>query len=446
MRIVELPQGGTGPVPAGWDLDAEFLEALPVVGDYRRLVAGLRGQCAVLREIGIEELLTFFDGLAASWLSSRVDLLRSLAPLNPGFALPFMRRANLARLLGAALRGNPRFLDGFEELPGLGRRVMAHPRGVVTHWLAGNVPVLGLLSIVQAAVSKNVSVVKVPRESGRMLPWVWGWVAEAATGDGRQAVVADAVARSVRFVYCGSEDREAHEVLSLASDVRVAWGGADVVQAIASLPRGHDTQDVVFGPKRSLAVIGRHALDRGNVARYADAVAFDASVDDQRGCHSPHVVFVEEGGLVDAGAFARELAGAMDRMTARLPKPSATPAEAYRVASVRAEWSLDGTVHASAGTAWTVVCAAAAGLDDACGGRVVFVRPIGDVMDVPPLLGSQHQAIGLLIDELREAGFARAAAARGVARITRPGQMARFDYPWDGVFPIDRLVRWVSLD
>jgi hypothetical protein len=232
----------------------------------------------------------------------------------------------------------------------------------------------------------------------------------------------------------------------MASDVRVAWGGRAAVEAITRLPRRSDTEDVVFGPKTSLAVLGRHSLDDDTAERTADALAFDASVDDQRGCHSPHLVFVEEGGPIDAVRFAAILASAMRRALGRIPKPPVAPADAYRVASVRARWSLAGTVHAPVGTEWTVVCAETAGFEDACGGRVVFVRPVADVMDVLPLLGPAHQAIGLLLDPARECAFAVGAAAHGVARITRPGQMARFDYPWDGLFPIDRFVRWVSLD
>jgi hypothetical protein len=37
-------------------------------------------------------------------------------------------------------------------------------------------------------------------------------------------------------------------------------------------------------------------------------------------------------------------------------------------------------------------------------------------------------------------------AAGGVERITDIGMMNVFDYPWDGLFPLERFIRWVSLD
>ena len=42
--------------------------------------------------------------------------------------------------------------------------MMAQPRGIVCHWIAANMPTLGFFSIVQAVLSKNGSMVKMPEE------------------------------------------------------------------------------------------------------------------------------------------------------------------------------------------------------------------------------------------------------------------------------------------
>ena len=34
---------------------------------------------------------------------------------------------------------------------------MAHPRGIITHWLAGNVPILGMISLIQGIITKNTN-------------------------------------------------------------------------------------------------------------------------------------------------------------------------------------------------------------------------------------------------------------------------------------------------
>ena len=56
-----------------------------------------------------------------------------------------------------------------------------------------------------------------------------------------------------------------------------------------------------------------------------------------------------------------------------------------------------------------------------------------------------HQTIGLCINEDEKKEFAKRATERGIERITDIGKMSYFDYPWDGMFPINRFVRWVSL-
>ena len=33
---------------------------------------------------------------------------------------------------------------------------------------------------------------------------------------------------------------------------------------------------------------------------------------------------------------------------------------------------------------------------------------------------------------------------KGIERITELGKMSVYDYPWDGMFPINQFVRWVS--
>ena len=444
MLIHRLPPGDPGAMPATWNLDEATLAACPRIDDYAREAAALRARGAALRQVPIADLVAFFDGLADDWLRTKGDALRALGPHGLGFALAFLRRENLSRLLRAALRGDERVLDGFVDLPDLGHRVMAHPRGLVTHWLAGNVPVLGLLFDCAGGAGQERERRQGPARVG----------APAALGVGLAA------GRARRRRARGRPRRGRVGPLRLLRERRPrgAVGPVAGERRAGGLGRarggrrGHDAAPARgdrrrrLRPEISLAVLGRDALDERSLARAADALALDVSIDDQRGCHSPHLVFVEDGGAVDARRFAAALAAALERALARVPKPPVSPADAYRVASVRAAWTLDGTVHASRGTAWTVVCSETAGFDDRCGGRVVFVRPIADVMDVLPLLGPGQQAVGLLLDPGREPAFALGAAARGVARLTRLGQMARFDYPWDGTFPIDRFVRWVSLD
>ena len=41
-------------------------------------------------------------------------------------------------------------------------------------------------------------------------------------------------------------------------------------------------------------------------------------------------------------------------------------------------------------------------------------------------------------------GFIKEATKRGIERITELGKMSYFNYPWDGMFPLNQFVRWAS--
>ena len=93
-----------------------------------------------------------------------------------------------------------------------------------------------------------------------MLPYLLAALAEATytnacgeTLSGR--ILTDAAA----VIYAGREDHEAACELSRVADVRIAWGGREAIEAIVNLPRRYGTEDIVFGPKLSLAIVGADA-------------------------------------------------------------------------------------------------------------------------------------------------------------------------------------------
>ena len=324
--------------------------------------------------------------------------------------------------------------------------VRAQPRGLVVHWVAGNVPVLGLLSLVQGLLCKNVNLVKVSRRRPGMLPHLLAALSQATytnargeTHSGRTLTDATAV------VYADREDQAAAEELSRLADVRVAWGGRKAVEAIVNLPRRYGTEDIVFGPKLSFAVVAAERLAEHDAARRtAAAIAADACAFDQQGCNSPHTVFVERGGRVAPAEFARLLGEAMEIQCRRAPLEEVAPAEAMNALAVRTEYAMRGDAHHSRDIQWAVVYSEEdKGLAEPCYLRTLFVRPVDDVFEVAAFCSSRTQTAGLAVDDRRLA-LADALTARGVERCPAVGAMRIYDAPWDGLFALDRLVRWVS--
>jgi len=195
-------------------------------------------------------------------------------------------------------------------------------------------------------------------------------------------------------------------------------------------------------------VIGREALTNSRLLRRAARhAATDASVFDQYACASPHTIFVEKGGAHAPVAFAEALAAEMAKAAIRIPKGPVDAGTAAKVESVRMRYEFTGELWRSSGTEWTVLFDEdwKRGLAEPCYSRVITVRAIDDIMDAAQFAHAGIQTVGTSIAGARKLAFASAASARGVERFPDVGRMTFFDSPWDGIFPLERLVKWVTL-
>jgi len=432
---------------SSWHITPEIISSFPIINNYSAEINRLKKNTHSLLDISVEEFLDFFDALTEHWISNPSNILNKYASLGISFLIPFLKRSNLSRLIKSALYGNTAFLDTFVEMKELGKKIMAHPRGLITHWLAGNIPMLGMISLVQGIISKNSNVVKLPLENGLVLPALFADVNHFVSSfNSKKSHLWKNILESILFVYCEKENMEGQQMLSIHSDVRVAWGGKRAVEQVLSLPKKHTADDLIFGPCSSFAVIGRNSFDIKNLENIALKLALDTSMFDQQACSSPHTVLVEKGGQVSPYDFAQALAVGMQKACRRIPKQPVSADEAYTVVNTRSEYSFSGEVFSSQGTEWTVIYSEEKGLADPCYSRVVFVRPIDDINEVVPLVNQNHQTLGLLLDDRRKVSFAKKITAKGIDRISDLGKMNLYDYPWDGVFPISRYIRWVSMD
>jgi len=426
---------------------ADGHETAPVLDRLEPLVARLRDSQQQMRALAFDDLVGLCDAAARSWTQPGHPLGDFIRRNHLGFLPLWMRRANLQTLALRSLRGRPEALDRFVPL---GEKetmmVRAQPRGLVVHWVAGNVPVLGLLSLVQSMLCKNANVVKVSRRRPGVLPHLLAALSEATCVSARGATLSGRVLTdAMAVVYADRHDEAAARELSRLADVRVAWGGREAVEAIVNLPRRYGTEDIVFGPKVSFAIVGAERLaDDDTARRTAAVIAADACAFDQQGCNSPHTVFVERGGPIAPAEFARLLGEAMEAESRRAPLEEVDLADAMNVLGVRTEYAMRGEAHHSRGIQWAVVYADEdSGLAEPCYLRTLFVRPVNDVFEVAAFCSSQTQTAGLAVDDRRHA-LADALTARGVERCPAVGAMRIYDAPWDGLFPMDRLVRWVS--
>ncbi len=427
-------------------LDATVEEA-PIATSLESLLKRLKTGQEALRSIALNDLIGLCDAAAKAWTKANHPLANVIRRYGLGFLPLWMRRGNLETTCARSLRGYPDSLDRFVHWSANdSAHYRAQPRGLVVHWVAGNVPVLGLLSMLQALLCKNANLLKASHVSPGLLPQLLQGFADVEYVNPQgERIAGTLVSEATAAIYVERDDREAACALSEAADVRVAWGGREAVESVMRLPRRLGTEDIVFGPKTSFAVIGAERLsNEADARRVAQALARDCVAFDQQGCNSPHTVFVELGGAIAPDHFAAVLGEEMARVTTQSPPMELSPSEAARVLTVRTEYDMRGEAHYGADLAWTVAYAPEdQGLAEPCYGRTLFVRPVADVFSVVPWVTQEVQTIGLAVDDSRHA-LADALTGRGAARCPEVGNMRLYDSPWDGLFPMDRLVRWVS--
>ena len=194
---------------------------------------------------------------------------------------------------------------------------------LIAHFLAGNVPMPGIVSICCGLLLKSANLVKVSSHDPVFPALFVESLREVDTK------LADCVAV---LDWRRAESSSTEAVLTEADTV-IAYGDDETIAALRRMCRPN-ARFFGYGYKLSFAVIAKEALTKDNQPELAEAAAFDASVYDQQGCMSPHAFYIEEGGQISAREFAAALSEAMATYQTRVPRGTLSIEEAAQIAKV----------------------------------------------------------------------------------------------------------------
>lgn len=332
-------------------------------------------------------------------------------------------------------------LEGFVPVGShLGR---AYSPSLTTHVLAGNIPGVGLPGLIAATILGSASLVKTA-SSDPLFVALW-----AASVAKRDPEIGEALC--VLSWSGGRKDLEA--VAFDRAEVVIAYGNEQTMRELRGRVRG---RFFGHGHRLSFGVIGREVLS--NAEEVAERTAYDASLFDQRGCLSPHLFYVEEGGEATPREFAGLLATAMERWAERLPPGSPTVEEAVAVRRFRAGYEAQELVGKEValftsrqGLDWTVIYEEDPTFTPSCLQRTVLVKPVTDLSEVGGLLDSWRpylQAVGVAVAPERIEVLAAQLGEAGVGRICPVGRMQAPPLTWhqEGRTLLHDLLRWVDLE
>lgn len=360
------------------------------------------------------------DGMASDWTEERfVGLLKAEFP-------------------------DPAALDGFVRSGH--RRVRAVGPALCVQIVSGSVPGVGANALFRSLLVKGPTLLK-PGRGDVVLPVL---VADAIREE--DAILGDAV--GVIYFPGGSESLE--DAALFAGDVITVYGGDEAVRSLrARTPV--TARFVAYHHRISFGVVGRDALADDHVHQAVSEVAGTVAFFDQRGCVSPQVVYVEEGGSMRPQDFARALAEALAVLEDHLPGGTLDPAEASArhqargTAELMAASDTGVELHHGGEAGWAVIYDPAAAFAPSCVGRVVRVKPVADVLHTPALVApfaSHLQSVGVAGCGERLVHLAEQMAHVGVTRITGFDTMPFPPPDWhhDGQGPLRALAGWVDLE
>jgi hypothetical protein len=397
----------------------------------RELAATLTGAGEALWRAGGERrarwLATAFAHIARSDSELGREAVQVLAA-SSGLSEPMVRWAIDTTLAPLTFET----LSAIERAPALHGSVRARPGRLCAVVLAGNV------------------VTGAARAIGYPLLFGWPVLAKASSGDDALARLMEAalaesdpeLADAYRVVTYASELEQLTTILLQQADTVIAYGSDQSVNTIRAQV-GATASFVGHGHGLGAAFIGRQA-DFGVAAR---ALALDVAAYDQRGCLSPHVVWVERGAALAPVEFASLVQRELAQLAVTLPRGRMP----FDLAGTQVSWRGVGAMRGRLfeGDGYAVTYEEDGPIRVSPGYRNLQVLALDDVSSLPARLaplGAHLKTLGVAgVNDLTAlaqslpTGVAPCLCALGEMQAPAPEALHDALPPWHG------LLRWIGV-
>lgn len=343
------------------------------------------------------------------------------------------------------------YLEGWVEQPAtLQPNVRLAIRAVgarAVHIIAGNVPTVGVATVIRNAITRSDAIVKTPSND----PLTTAAVVRTMIEMDPDHPVTKHI--SVAYWKGGDTSIESHLYDPRRIEKIVAWGGfAGIKHLTQYLQPGLDL--ITLDPKHSSTIIGPEAFaDEATLDNVAKRLALDVGVLNQEGCVNARVVYVNTGTDADGVAQANRLGQKVYAAMQTLPDNLSTPHKAFdpelkaeleALAFVDDEYRLYGG-RTNEGAVIVSQSDNAVDFARILACRVANIVPIDDVETAVRSVNAYTQTIGIYPESLKTALRDRL-AYQGAQRLVSLGGAAtlmRTPQPQDGIEPLRRSVKWI---
>jgi hypothetical protein len=322
-------------------------------------------------------------------------------------------------------------------LESLAAKVKVAPR-VIGFVMPGNVAGAGIHEFAQALIAGAAVLVKTASAEPVFFAEFARTIAE----------VSSELAARVAVIAFRRENDARIRAMQRSCDELVVLGEDDTVEIL-----GRGGPVIGFGSRLSGVLLAREAVAPELLGALSDMVARDVTLFEQRGCLSPHHIFVEDETGAEGSRFAEHLALSLEQLARRLPSPAAIDigaAAAIRATREGARWrKLGGApvdLWEGVGFGWTVIYDPTSSFSVSPQYRTIFVTPFSDFVDFTSRLEKVrgHLEAFAIADPAERLAQERSwLRDAGVSHFAAPGMMQSPPLEWphgNGVF-LSRVLR-----
>ena len=415
--------------------------------DIPNIINSLKEHQSWLHELSVDDIIEYFDKLGKHW-KNEITLHEKFG-ISLEHIVDFISKENLMKELSLSLRGNYKVLDTFCTLDNDAKRLYhAQPRGLAVHWIAGNVPVLGVISLFQSLLTKNKSIVKVPANFKNLLPTILEDLNDSSYFSKPVKEIIDTLLSSVLILYIDQEDFESQQKLSRNADIRIVWGGLEAVSSVIRLEKKINCRDIIFGPKISLAYVSKNRLqDEKDLTLLSKALADDIFAFDQAGCNSPHNLLIEKGSKYNIHKIAKNISESFDSKS-RGSNHISEPIDKFNLLTKKFLYQSNDKFSVISGSddEWGVFInkSNTTKIEEPLYGRTVFLSEVKNLEEIGKILPTNIQSLGLFTKTKEKDQIIQTLSNFGVDRFPDIGKMSLYENPWDGYMPLQQMVKWIS--
>lgn len=344
------------------------------------------------------------------------------------------------------------YLEGWVEqpgalIPGLTARTRAFGSRAV-HVIAGNAPIVSILTVIRNAFTRSDCIIKTPSNDPLTAAALARTMIEMAPDH--------PLTKHLSVAYWKGGDTNIESAIYDPRKIEkiIAWGGFDSVKHVTQyLQPGIDliTQD----PKLSGTIIGKEAFKDDNTLRsVAKRLALDVGAQNQEGCVSARVIYVESGTDEDGVERANRLGELTFEALQKLPAHLSTPHKAFDT-SLKSE--IDGVrlnddeykVFGGRSNEGAIIVSQEDAPVDfsrqlAC--RVGNIVPVDSLQTAVRSVNAYTQTIGIFPEALK-AQLRDQLAFQGGQRLVSLGGASTMQHNFekqDAIEPVRRMVKWIT--